>query len=160
MTSHLSKTIFASPVGRILLYTSESHLHCVELLFSNVEVETKDTLSTLAQKTVEQFHSYFTNAQTEWTLPIIERGTVFQKKVWRHLQTIPVGETQSYSEIAQILGTSARAVGNACRANPLAIIVPCHRVVSKSGIGGYYGKRDGSEINLKQWLLSHESNHT
>tara|TARA_R110001583_G_scaffold173287_1_gene327276 strand:+ start:123999 stop:124373 length:375 start_codon:yes stop_codon:yes gene_type:complete len=113
-------------------------------------------VSTLAQEAVNQLKAYFNNAQFEWTLPLAEQGTVFQRKVWQYLQTIPSGETRTYSELAHALDTSARAIGNACRANPFAIVVPCHRVVSKSGIGGYYGKKDGSEIDLKQWLLDHE----
>ena len=145
-----------TPVGRVLLHTSETQLCSVELFISNNHAETKHVASPLAQETINQFKSYFIDPQFEWTLPLAEQGTLFQNKVWQYLQTIPSGETRTYSDIAQALSTSSRAVGNACRANPFAIVVPCHRVVSKSGIGGYYGKVDGSEIDLKKWLLDHE----
>ncbi|HEC58396.1 hypothetical protein LCGC14_0571830 [marine sediment metagenome] len=152
----LSKTILITPVGHILLHTCETHLCAVELLINSNEAETEDVQSSVAQQAVKQFQSYFIDPQSEWTLPLLVRGTVFQKKVWQHLQSIPSGETQTYSEIAQILDTSARAIGNACRKNPFAIVIPCHRVVSKLGFGGYFGKKEGYEIDLKQWLLDHE----
>jgi len=156
MTNLIFKTIFETPIGRILLHTSETHLHGVDLLINNETIEYELVTSQLAQEAVHQLKSYFNDAQTCWTLPLAEQGTVFQREVWQYLQTIPSGETRTYSDLAQALTTSARAVGNACRANPFAIVVPCHRVVSKSGIGGYYGKTAGSEIGLKQWLLDHE----
>jgi methylated-DNA-[protein]-cysteine S-methyltransferase len=158
MTSVIIKTILVTPVGCILLQTSETHLYGVELLLSNDFAKTDFVVSKLAQEAVNQLKAYFIDAQTKWRLPLAKQGTVFQRKVWQFLQTIPSGETRTYSELAQVLGTSARAVGNACRANPYAIVVPCHRVILKSGIGGYYGKTNGSAIDLKQWLLSHEHN--
>ena len=89
-------------------------------------------------------------------------GTEFQQKVWQALLEIPVGETQTYGFLANKLNTSARAVGNACRQNHFPVIVPCHRVVSASGIGGYAGdtllNQQGQihYMQIKQWLLSHE----
>ncbi len=156
MTSHIAETILVTPVGRILLHTSETQLYGVELFISNDYTDNESVLSTIAQEAVNQLKSYFIDPQSEFTFPLAERGTVFQRRVWQYLQTIPPGETRTYAKLAQALDTSARAVGNACRANPFAIVVPCHRVVSKSGLGGYYGKTVGSEINLKQWLLDHE----
>ena len=84
-------------------------------------------------------------------------GTAFQKKVWKELQKIPEGKTVTYGELAQRLKTSARAVGNACRNNPLPIVIPCHRVVSKTGLGGYAGSTSGNIFKIKEWLLKHES---
>jgi methylated-DNA-[protein]-cysteine S-methyltransferase len=156
MTSHIAETILVSPVGRILLHTSETQLYGVELFTSNDYMHNECVLSRLAEQAIQQFKSYFSDPLSEWTLPLAERGTVFQRKVWHYLQTIPPGATRTYSELAQALDTSARAAANACRANPFAILVPCHRVVSKSGLGGYFGKTDGSAIELKQWLLDHE----
>jgi methylated-DNA-[protein]-cysteine S-methyltransferase len=156
MTSLFAETILVMPVGRILLNTSETELYGLELFISNDDTDNESVLSTLAQEAVEQLKSYFIDPQSEFTLPLAERGTVFQRRVWQYLQTIPPGETRTYTELAQALDTSPRAVGNACRVNPFAIVVPCHRVVSKSGLGGYYGKTNGSEIDLKQWLLDHE----
>ena len=83
-------------------------------------------------------------------------GTNFQKKVWSALRQIPAGQVMTYGELAEQLNTSARAVGNACRANPVPLIIPCHRVVSKSGMGGFAGSRHGRPIKIKSWLLEHE----
>ena len=83
-------------------------------------------------------------------------GTLFQKSVWHELTKIPIGQTRTYGEIANKLNSSARAVGNACRKNPIQIIIPCHRVVSAKGLGGYAGKTEGKQIKIKRWLLSHE----
>ena len=82
--------------------------------------------------------------------------TSFQGKVLKQLQKIPYGETRTYGEIAKILKTSARAVGNACRNNPLPIIIPCHRVVAASGIGGYDGAKSGDLLTIKRKLLMRE----
>ncbi|MDC9725199.1 MAG: methylated-DNA--[protein]-cysteine S-methyltransferase [Gammaproteobacteria bacterium] len=89
-------------------------------------------------------------------MPLVKCGTEFQQKVWHYLQTIPLGETRYYSDVAKALNSSAQAVGNACRANPFVIVVPCHRVVSKTGLGGYDGKTSGHNLAIKQWLLDHE----
>ena len=82
--------------------------------------------------------------------------TPFQEKVLKQLQAIPYGETRTYGEIAKILKTSPRAVGNACRNNPVPIIIPCHRVVAASGIGGYDGAKSGWLLNIKRKLLESE----
>jgi methylated-DNA-[protein]-cysteine S-methyltransferase len=84
-------------------------------------------------------------------------GTEFQQRVWRALQAIPSGETRTYGEIAAKLGTSARAVGNACRRNPIPLIIPCHRVIAAAGTGGYGGETHGEWIRIKRWLLHHEN---
>ncbi|MGD8812578.1 MAG: methylated-DNA--[protein]-cysteine S-methyltransferase, partial [Thioalkalispiraceae bacterium] len=83
-------------------------------------------------------------------------GTSFQQKVWKTMLNIPPGKVMSYGEIAKKLNSSPRAVGNACRANPLPLLVPCHRVVSQAGLGGYGGETSGKRLAIKRWLLSHE----
>lgn len=83
-------------------------------------------------------------------------GTEFQQRVWRALRAIPYGATRTYGEIAAELGTSARAVGNACRRNPIPLVIPCHRVVAANGTGGFGGETHGEWIRMKRWLLRHE----
>ena len=89
-------------------------------------------------------------------IPCCYTGTPFQVNVWKALRTIPAGRVLTYGELAKRLDTSARAVGNACRQNPRPVVIPCHRVVAASGIGGYAGATHGSLFAIKRWLLQHE----
>ncbi len=83
-------------------------------------------------------------------------GTPFQRRVWSCLQSIDVGQTRSYGEIAAGIGSGAQAVAGACRANAVPLLVPCHRVIAADGPGGYLGHTGGAALSLKQWLLEHE----
>jgi methylated-DNA-[protein]-cysteine S-methyltransferase len=76
--------------------------------------------------------------------------------VWDALCRIPVSETITYAELARQLGSGARAVANACGANPLPIVIPCHRVVAKSGLGGFMRGNEVASLEIKRWLLNHE----
>ncbi|GMR15971.1 MAG: hypothetical protein BMS9Abin31_0270 [Gammaproteobacteria bacterium] len=112
--------------------------------------------SKLAETVLIQLKNYFSSAIPFKTIRLAPQGTKFQQSVWRELNKIPLGETRTYGEIARKLNSSARAVGNACRRNPIAVIIPCHRVVSAKGLGGYAGKTEGRQLNIKRWLLNHE----
>ncbi len=104
--------------------------------------------------TKQQLTAYFAGTLTEFDLPLQMQGTVFQRRVWDALKTIPYGTTMSYGELAQHLGQpkASRAVGLANGRNPVSIIVPCHRVIGAKGkLTGY-----GGGLEHKQWLLSHE----
>lgn len=101
-----------------------------------------------------QLNEYFTGGRTSFDLPIDPEGTEFQQKVWKALQNIPYGQLRSYKEVAQAVGCPGgyRAVGGANNKNPIAVVIPCHRVVaSDMSIGGY---SDGTEI--KRMLLGIE----
>ncbi|MGE6097780.1 methylated-DNA--[protein]-cysteine S-methyltransferase [Aeromonas salmonicida] len=103
---------------------------------------------------VEQFAAYFVGRLQRFDLPLAAKGTPFQQSVWRALCDIPYGKTVSYLEIAQSIGNhkAVRAVGAANGHNPLSIIVPCHRVIGRSGeLTGYAGG-----IPIKRWLLALE----
>jgi methylated-DNA-[protein]-cysteine S-methyltransferase len=89
-------------------------------------------------------------------VPLSLEGTAFQQRVWAAMRRIPAGAPINYGVLARRLKTSARAVGNACRRNPVALIVPCHRVIAAAGDGGFMGKRGGWELQVKRWLLAHE----
>ena len=106
---------------------------------------------------IQQLTNYFVVAHNDWSLEsLVMGGSKFQHQVWRYLQTIPLGETRTYSQVADALVAHHRPVANACKANPFALIVPCHRVVSVSGIGGYGGYQEGESVAVKKWLLHHE----
>lgn len=108
---------------------------------------------------VAQLHEYFTGARRAFDVPVaFETGTVFQRRVWAALRTVPFGRTTSYGRVAAQLGApgAARAVGLANGRNPVSVIVPCHRVVGASGsLTGY-----GGGVERKRWLLEHESGGT
>lgn len=102
---------------------------------------------------------YFAGVRWEFTLPLAPKGTPFQQKVWEALRTIPYGQTKSYGEIARQIGSpmGARAVGMANHRNPIAILIPCHRVVGKKGeLTGYAGGlwRKQALLNLEDGCLS------
>ncbi|GAB1261737.1 methylated-DNA--[protein]-cysteine S-methyltransferase [Aurantivibrio plasticivorans] len=102
----------------------------------------------------QQLTEYFSGKRVAFDLPLKPAGTSFQQRVWRMLQTIPLGDTWSYKALATAVGkpAAARAVGAANGRNPIAIIVPCHRVIGSNGsTTGYAGG-----VERKRWLLNHE----
>ncbi len=101
--------------------------------------------------------AYWTDPQVVIHLQLLRQGTPFRNRVWQALQAIPGGTTRSYSSLAAQLQSSARAVGNACRDNPYALFIPCHRVVALHGPGGYCGKTSGEFMMIKQQLLQFEA---
>ena len=109
-----------------------------------------------AQRVVDQLLRYFSHPRQRFSIPLLLQGTPFQKRVWDALLKLPAGATISYGALAAQLATGARAVGNACRANPVPIIVPCHRIVAYNGLGGYSGAIAGTQLGIKRWLLEHE----
>jgi methylated-DNA-[protein]-cysteine S-methyltransferase len=110
----------------------------------------------LLLQALRQIQAYFKTPQFLFDLPLNPHGTGFQQSVWRYLRSIPAGEVRTYGEVAADLESSPRAVGNACRRNPLPLIIPCHRVVSAAGIGGFAGHTAGTQIDIKRQLLAHE----
>lgn len=104
----------------------------------------------------EQLDAYFSGNLQQFDYPVSSLGTPFQQRVWQAIAAIPYGQVASYGDIAKLIGSAPRAVGQACGKNPLPIVVPCHRVVSSRGLGGFgLGNRD-SDLAIKKWLLMHE----
>ena len=110
----------------------------------------------LAKIVYKQLSAYFDNPAFRFDLPLRFNGTVHQIKVWQAMCAIPCGETRSYGELAAALQSSAQAVGQACGANPIPIVIPCHRVVGKAGLGGFMHHSGGYALDIKRWLLAHE----
>jgi len=120
----------------------------------NISKEYINKETPLIKKTINQLDEYFSGKRKVFDIPINPQGTDFQIKVWEALQTIPYGKTNSYGEIAGMIGNqkASRAVGMANNRNPIAIIIPCHRVIGHSGnLTGYAGG-----LELKQQLLKLE----
>jgi len=112
--------------------------------------------SDLARRACRQLDAYLRDARAPFDLPLQHRGTPFQRRVWQAIGRIPLGETSTYGTLAHQLGSAPRAVGQACGANPYPLVVPCHRVVSASGLGGFAHAREGLLLAVKRWLLAHE----
>ncbi len=115
--------------------------------------------TTLAERVARQLENYFADPGWTFEVPLDLQGSEFQLRVWRCLGEIPAGRPLSYGELAANIGSGARAVGNACRRNPVPLVLPCHRVVAKSGLGGFAGSTRGGFLPIKQALLAHESQH-
>ncbi|CAG1008513.1 Methylated-DNA--protein-cysteine methyltransferase [Burkholderiales bacterium] len=110
----------------------------------------------LTREAVRQLGAYFENPRFAFDVPLLIAGTEFQKRVWALMCAIPVGAAKSYGEAARDLKSAARAVGGACGANPLAIVIPCHRIVAARGLGGFMGRTVDDTLKIKRWLLQHE----
>jgi len=104
----------------------------------------------------QQLGTWLEQPGYRFDLPLAPLGTAFQRRVWARLSRIPPGAPICYADLAAQVGSGARAVANACRANPFPVVVPCHRVVARHGLGGYAGQRDGWLLEMKEWLLAHE----
>jgi methylated-DNA-[protein]-cysteine S-methyltransferase len=119
----------------------------------------KQKLVPATHKTVErvagQIAAYFDDAHNEFNLPLVYKGTPFQRRVWQAISAIPRGQVLTYGQIAEQIGSGPRAVANACGANHLPLVIPCHRVVAKGSLGGFM-QGDPNGLKIKKWLLKHE----
>lgn len=111
----------------------------------------------LVDKINDQLDCYLKDSKFKFNLPMYINGTLHQEKVWEQMLLINPGSVMSYKDIAQKIKSSPRAVGNACGRNKIALIIPCHRVISTSGrLGGFMKSATGYTIEIKSWLLKHE----
>lgn len=155
MPAHNCTAIIRLPFGVIGIHEENNVLTGIDFL-PDITTE-KEPETELAARVAAQLQDYASNPLAfNFDLPVKIQGTAFQQKVWRALKKIPAGEVISYGELARKLNTGARAVGNACRRNPVPLVVPCHRVVSSNGIGGFAGDRHAGWTRIKRWLLKHE----
>lgn len=114
-------------------------------------------LNRLAEKVCRQIGRYLDDPQFRFDLPFEFRGTDFQCRVWRAIAAIPAASTRTYSDLARLLRTGPRAVGGACGANRIPVVIPCHRVVGMQGLGGFMRANGGFPLDIKKWLLAHEA---
>ena len=143
-----------SPIGTLLLVGDRHVLRELHFHGGTPRPDWRRDDDALAEART-QLEQYFAGERSEFDLELDLRGTDFQRKVWEALLTIPYGETRSYGEIARQIGRPdrARAVGAANGSNPIAIVVPCHRVIGSDGsLTGY-----GGGLERKRWLLDHEA---
>lgn len=114
--------------------------------------------SVFSDTIAEQLGAYAHHRRATFDLPLAQAGSDFQRRVWAQLCAIPAGQALTYGQLAKRLNTAAQPVGGACKRNPLAFFIPCHRVVGAQAIGGYAGAwGEGPTIEVKRWLLEHEA---
>lgn len=147
--------VFSCPFGGIGLHLHNNKLSSVNFIYQRVSSEY--FVSSEAESIAKQIQAYFNNPKFSFDCELQISGTRFQEKVWKQLQKIPSGQVLTYGELAEKLGSSPRAIGNACRKNPVPLVIPCHRVVAKNGLGGFAGQTRGQTIQVKQWLLDFEA---
>lgn len=158
------KKIIHSPLWDVFLIASDTHLllldfHDSQELSKKIKKVTNEKVlierkNTILEKVEKELCEYFSGIRKDFTIPLSFSGTIFQEWAWKALQQIPYGETRNYLEQATMLGNpkAVRAIGGANHHNPIAIIIPCHRVIGKSGkLVGYAGG-----VERKKWLLEYE----
>lgn len=164
MTRHYHFT--TSPIGKILLVTEHSAICSLSIgtsqddliadLPADWQKEVAHATQPLPAELEHALTHFFATGQRVEQLKLAPKGTAWQQRVWQELQTIPAGQTISYTELAQRSGkpTAVRAAASACGRNPISLFIPCHRVISKSGkLGGYHWGLD-----VKKQLLTLEKN--
>ncbi|MGB9812071.1 MAG: methylated-DNA--[protein]-cysteine S-methyltransferase [Thermovenabulum sp.] len=155
-----------TPIGRLIIFSIDKYL--IKISFENEKIDKVffyryfknpffiKKANWVIKKSEKELDLYFKKNLREFSVPLLLLGTEFQKKVWNELLKIPYGELKTYKDISQKMGIpkGARAVGQANNKNPIPIIVPCHRVIGKSGdLVGY-----GGGLNIKKYLIDLEKN--
>lgn len=156
----LTRCQYPSPMGTLNLWFFNDDLCALDLPGSDLSAWVYKKVSQLPAQEVDLerryqacLDGYFRfRHPMDWPGALLFRGTAFQTRVWSALLTVPFGQVVTYKELAQEIGTSAyQAVGQALGANPIPLVVPCHRVVGASGLGGFSGG-----LNIKRFLLERE----
>lgn len=154
-----NSTFYKSPLGWVFIDSDGEVLTAIRCLDSTEhEADDFDKLAKVIQDAIKQLDEYFAGARQEFDLPLGQKGTPFQQKVWLKLLDIPFGKTTSYLKLSRDLGDekAIRAVGTANGRNHLWVVVPCHRVIGSDGsLIGYAGG-----LWRKQWLLEHEKRYS
>ena len=149
------QAVLAAPGFSLGVRCNDDEIVAIDFLEPRAELAPE---ALLAREAVRQLRAYLADPCFEFALPLAPAGTAFQRRVWSGVAAIPAGRTRSYGELAAVVGSGARAVGNACGANPYPVVVPCPRVVAANGagLGGFARQRGGFLLDVKRWLLAHE----
>jgi methylated-DNA-[protein]-cysteine S-methyltransferase len=155
--THNDDAMIQAPFGAVAISIHNAQL-AIELLIqppSEATVIVKQSTHPQVVEACQQVMLYLQNPKRTFNIPWSKNGTAFQQRVWQAISAIPCGQVRTYGQLANALGSGPRAVANACGANPLPLIVPCHRVVAQHGLGGFMQGKQGG-LQIKQWLLRHE----
>lgn len=154
-TSELFTAIVPAPFGAMGIRTEAGAL--LELTYLPPQYKAKAPVDALNKEVARQIKAYLADANFKFDLALPETGTVHQRKVWDVINAIPCGQVLTYGQVASRIGSAPRAVGQACGANWVPLVIPCHRVTAMGGIGGFAQHDGGFHQNVKRWLLQHES---
>ena len=163
-SSTVKRLLLASPVGPLLVEYDADAVRAIHYFEQGKHPPAGTRVGPsrddpMGWKVAQQLREYFAGARRDFDLPLAPEGTEFRQRVWEALRTIPFGETRTYRDIAAQVGRpkGMQSIGQANRHNCIPIVIPCHRVVARDGIGGYAGEAaGGSTTGTKRWLLRHE----
>ncbi len=151
-------SFLSTPIGELVILANEQALYRIEFIDmikpENLIKKNRAQANKFTLKAKQQLTQYFTGKRTHFDLPLAPQGTPFRQKAWQTLRQIPYGETRYYSQQAELMNNkkAVRAVGAANGANPITIVIPCHRIIGKNGsLTGYAGG-----LQRKAWLLNFE----
>ena len=145
--------IISAPFGAIGSRVADDFLLGLRLLSTNQGERVSQ--QHFVQAVVRQLREFLQHPQVTLNIDCAIHGTPFQRRVWQAIAQVPAGATITYSELAEKVGSGPRAVANACGANHVPLVIPCHRIVAKHGLGGFMQGEAGG-LAIKQWLLRHE----
>lgn len=143
-----------APFGAVAISAHGNQL-AIELLTESPSLENYQSAHPLVAEAYSQIAQYLQHPSTLFNLPIEPHGTAYQQRVWQAIAAIPLGQTRTYGQLAHQIGSGPRAVANACGANHLTLLIPCHRVVAQNGIGGFMQSTPNGLV-VKKWLLKNE----
>jgi methylated-DNA-[protein]-cysteine S-methyltransferase len=157
---HIDQCVISSPFGSLRISTElvDGSLMISEISYLAKGLSKVRPQNDLARQAKDQIEAYFEDPLFKFNLPLKQQGTPYQHRVWSAISDIPVGNTISYGDLAQQIKSGPRAVGGACGANYYPLLIPCHRVLSANGLGGFMqqGGEIGRHLDIKRWLLRHE----
>ena len=155
------EAIVIAPAFCLGVRCDEREIHRVEFLETCAEFAECAEFAPktgLAAEAARQLRAWLADPGFVFGLPLRPSGTPFQRRVWDQIAAIPHRQTRTYGALAKVLHNAPRAVGQACGANPFPLIIPCHRVIATGGgLGGFARQRGGFLLDVKRWLLTHES---
>ncbi len=157
--TNLEQCVITAPFGGLAISTElvDGSLMISGIRYLERFQPTRKPQNALANRAKEQIEAYFEDPSFQFNLPLKRQGTFYQRRVWTAISEIVHGKTMTYGELAKKIKSGPRAVGGACGANYYPLLIPCHRVLSANGLGGFMQQAGaGWGMDIKRWLLAHE----
>lgn len=157
--ANLEQCVITAPFGGLAISTElvDGSLMISGIRYLERLQPSRKPQNALASRAKEQIEAYFEDPSFQFNLPLKRQGTFYQRRVWTAISEIVHGETMTYGELAKKIKSGPRAVGGACGANYYPLLIPCHRVLSANGLGGFMQQAGaGWCMDIKRWLLAHE----